>query len=98
MKGGVDEQGVETRARQSHEADRPILPIDGQPERTVWQELLDLRVDGLAVFRCEEMMGRIDRSAPDIDDPVAIIAPGRADFYVREWAGQQQEGGFHFQG
>ena len=70
--GGIDEERLPVRAVEEHEADGMIARVDGEPERGLRQEGVDLRFDGLAVGGGEEVVRCIDCPAPDFQYAVCV--------------------------
>ncbi len=75
-RSGVDEQGFHVAAIHQHEANRAILGIGGDPQRRLRQESGYFGIDGLAVIGTEEIVGGIDRAAPEIDQGSAFVGAG----------------------
>ena len=64
----VDEQGVEMAACQRHESGRMIALIHRHPKDKLRQEIGDLQPYFHAILGRQEVMGRVDRAAPDVED------------------------------
>ena len=78
---GVDEEGVHMGALYQHEAYGPIVGVGGEPGGGLGQEAGDFGIDRLAVGGIEEVVGRIDGAAPDVEQASAIGGAGGADRY-----------------
>lgn len=78
---GVDEEGVHMGALYQHEAYGPVVGVRGKPGGGLGQEAGDFGIDRLAVGGSEEVVGRIDGAAPDVEQASAIGGAGGADRY-----------------
>jgi len=68
----IYEQRLDVTLIEQHEADRPIQGVDRQQERCARQKSLDERVDLNTIDRREEIVRRVDRTAPDVDGAIAV--------------------------
>ncbi len=64
----IDEQGFHVPPIDQHEAQRAFRRIDGQYERCLGEETADLLADRDAILDGQEVVRRIDRIPPDLQD------------------------------
>mgnify|MGYP000861061064 CR=1 FL=1 len=73
----IDEECVHMVTIQQHETHWPVLGIGGDQQRRVRQHGGNLGVDGAAVLCAEEIMGGVDRAAPELDQLGTLLDPSR---------------------
>jgi len=78
---GIDEQRLHMRAVDQHEADGAIVGVGCQPCGSLGQEGGHFLIDRVTIGGLEEVMGRIDGAAPDVDEAGAIGGAGGSDRY-----------------
>jgi hypothetical protein len=75
----IDEQGFHMPLYDQHERKRLISLVDREQQWSGREEVADEHFERDAIFRQEEVVRRIYRCAPDLDDADSVIVARRAD-------------------